>query len=237
MNVVVLDGEKVVAANGELEACERHGIGNESLAMAKIECDAINGETWKFMKAQMRNGCENVVNRSQMRLNGVVGGNSSANVVVKFGKEVVINFATAKNIAGFTRHAAAAAILAHPLQVVRVVSASFKASCIPRPKALALGAEHLITSVGFVNGNLAIRAWLGVVLQSGDGSDSVRIAHMKRIVVRGLEFAAVRTGVLVTCGTLPIGRHEAIAFGISTAMNELRFMVMVWVVCVVMSLS
>ena len=236
MNVVVLDGEKVVAANGELEACERHGIGNESLAMAKIECDAVHGEPWKFMKAQMRNGCENVVNRSQMRLNGVVGGNSSANVVVKFGKEVVINFATAKNIAGFTRHAAAA-ILAHPLQVVRVVSASFKASCIPRPKALALCAEHLITSVGFVNGNLAIRAWLGVVLQSGDGSDSVRIAHMKRIVVRGLEFAAVRTGVLVTCGTLPIGRHEAIAFGISTAMNELRFMVMVWVVCVVMSLS
>jgi hypothetical protein len=88
-----------------------------------------------------------------------------------------------------------------------------------------------------VNGNLAIRAWLGVVLQSGDGSDSVMIAHMKRIVVRGLEFAAVRTGVLVTCGTLPSGRHEAIAFGISTAMNELRFMVMVWVVSVVMSKS
>ena len=151
----------------------------------------------------------------------MVGGNSSANVMMKARKEVVINFATTKNIAWFTRHAAA--ILAHPLQVVRVVSASFKASCIPRPKALALRAEHLITSVGFVNGNLAIRAWLGVVLQNGDGSDSVRIADMKRIVVRGLEFAAVRTGVLVTCGTLPSGRHEAIAFGISTAMNEQWF--------------
>lgn len=184
MNVFVFNSENVVAANGELEACERYGIGNESLAMAKIECDAVNSETWKFMKAQMRNGCEHVVNRSQMRLNGVVGGNSSANVVVKFGKEVVINFATAKNIAWFAWHAAA--ILAHPLQVVRVVSASFKSPCIPRPKALALGAEHLITSVGFVNRNLAIRAWLGVVLQSGDGSDSVRIAYMKRIVVRGL---------------------------------------------------
>lgn len=220
--MVVFNSEKVVAANGELEACERHGIGNESLAMAKIECNAVNGETWKFMKSQMRNGCENVVNRSQIRLNGVVGGNSSANVVVKFGKEVVINFATAKNIAGFTRYAAAA-ILAHPLQVVRVVSASFKASGVPRPKALALRAEHLITSVGFVNGNLAIGAWLGVVLQSGDGSDGIGIAHMKRIVVRGLEFAAVRTGVLVTCGTLPSGRHEAVAFGICTAMNELWF--------------
>lgn len=211
MNVVILEGENVVAANGELEACERHGIGNESLAMAKIECDAIKGETRKIVKAQMRNGCKNVVNRSQMRLNGVVGGNSSANVVVKFGKEVVINFATAQNIAGFTRDTAAAAIIAHPLQVVWVVSASFKASSIPRPKALALGAEHLITSVGFVNRNLAIRAWFGVVLQSGDGSDSIGIANMKRIVVRGLEFAAVRTGVLVTCGTLPSGRHEAVA--------------------------
>lgn len=222
MNVFMFNSEKVVAANGKLEACERHGIGNESLAMAKIECDAVNGETWKFMKSQMRNGCENVVNRLQMRLNGVVGGNSSANVVVKFGKEVVINFATAKDIAGFARHAAA--ILAHPLQVVRVVSASFKASGVPRPKTLALRAEHLITSVGFVNGNLAIGAWLGVVLQSGDGSDGIGIARMKRIVVRGLEFAAVRTGVLVTRGTLPSGRHEAVAFGISTAMNELWFM-------------
>ena len=69
MNVFVFNSEKVVAANGELEACERHGIGNESLAMAKIECDAVNSETWKFMKAQMSNGSENVVNRLQMRLN------------------------------------------------------------------------------------------------------------------------------------------------------------------------
>ena len=38
----------------------------------------------------------------------------------------------------------------------------------------------------------------------------------------GLEFAAVRTCVLVTSGTLPSGRHEAVAFGIGTAMNECR---------------
>jgi hypothetical protein len=37
----------------------------------------------------------------------------------------------------------------------------------------------------------------------------------------------VHTGVLVTGGTLPSGRHEAVAVGIGTAMNELRFMVLV----------
>lgn len=44
----------------------------------------------------------------------------------------------------------------------------------------------------------------------------------------GLEFAAVRTCVLVTSGTLPSGRDETVAFGIGTAMNEGR----VWKVVV-----
>ena len=44
----------------------------------------------------------------------------------------------------------------------------------------------------------------------------------------GLEFAAVRTCVLVTSCTLPSGRHETVAFGIGTAMNECR----VWKVVV-----
>ena len=56
-----------------------------------------------------------------------------------------------------------------------------------------------------------------------------------------LKFAAVRTSVLVTSGTLPSGRHEAVAVRIGTAMNELRFMflrvVRVVVVCVVMCLT
>lgn len=34
----------------------------------------------------------------------------------------------------------------------------------------------------------------------------------------------MHTGVLVTGGTLPSGRHEAVAVGIGTAMNELRFL-------------
>ena len=54
-----------------------------------------------------------------------------------------------------------------------------------------------------------------------------------------LKFAAVRTSVLVTSGTLPSGRHEAVAVRIGTAMNELRFLrvVRVVVVCVVMCLT
>jgi hypothetical protein len=59
-----------------------------------------------------------------------------------------------------------------------IVSASFKASSVPRPKALAKSAKHLIASVSFVNRNLAIRAWFCVGLENGDGSDGVWIANM-----------------------------------------------------------
>lgn len=104
------------------------------------------------------------------------------------GKEMWINFATAKNIGGIARHAAG---LAHPLEIVGVVSASFKSSGVPRPKALALCAEHLVTSVGLVHENLAIGAWFSIGLQKSDGSDGIRVAHMVRIVAIGLEFPAM----------------------------------------------
>ena len=55
-----------------------------------------------------------------------------SNEVVQLPKEVVINFATALNVVGVTRHAAGL-IIAHPLEVVRVVSASFKATGVPGP--------------------------------------------------------------------------------------------------------
>lgn len=103
---------------------------------------------------------------------------------------------------------------------MRVVTASFKSSGVPRPKALALRAEHLVTPVGLVHENLAIRAWFSVGLQKSDRGDRVGVAHMVRIVAIGLEFPAMGTSVLVTGGTLPGGRDEAVAFGISTAMNE-----------------
>ena len=119
---------------------------------------------------------------------------------------------------------------------MRIVSASFKAPGVPRPKALALSAEHLITSLCFVNQNLAIWTGFSIALQKSNGSDRVRIANMKRVVVRGLEFATVHTGVLVTCGTLPSGRHETVALGISTPMNEL-LVVLVVLIGLVMRLT
>jgi hypothetical protein len=108
-------------------------------------------------------------------------------------------------------------IFTHPLQIVRIVSASFKLASVPRPKTFALSAEHLITALGLMNGNLAIWAGFCVSLKKGDGSDRIRIAHM----IIGLEFPAMSTSVLVTGCTLPSGRDKAVAIGISTAMDEL----------------
>jgi hypothetical protein len=101
------------------------------------------------------------------------------------------------------------------------VTACFKSPGVPRPKALALGAEHLVTAIGLVNENLAIWAWFSVGFQKSDRCDSVGVADMVRIVATVLEFPAMGASVLVTGGTLPSGRDEAVAFGISTAMNEL----------------
>jgi hypothetical protein len=108
---------------------------------------------------------------------------------------------------------------------VWIVTASFKSPGVPRPKALALRAEHLVTAVGLVNENLAIRARFSVGLQKSDRCDSVGVADMERIVAIGLEFPAMRASVLVTGCTLPSGRDEPVAFGISTAMNELMVVV------------
>jgi hypothetical protein len=138
------------------------------------------------------------------------------NEVVQLSKEVVVNFATALNVVGVTRHAAGL-IIAHPLQEVWVVSASFKASGVPGPEAFAPGAEHLVAALGFVDGNLAIGAGFSVVLQKSYGSDGVGVA--KVCVV--LEFPAMGAGVLVAGGALPSGRDEAVACGISAAVNEL----------------
>lgn len=138
---------------------------------------------------------------------------------VKLSYEPMVNFASTQNIIGVARKAAA--MFTHPLQIVWIVSASFKLASVPRPKTFALRAEHLVASLGLVNENLAIRARLGVLLQQSNRSKSVGIANMCVIITRCLEFPAMRTRVLVASGTLPSGRHEAIATGISTAMNEL----------------
>ena len=94
---------------------------------------------------------------------------------------------------------------------------SLEFASIPRPKTLALSAKHLVAALGLVNKNLAIRTRLGVLLQQGNRSDSVGIANM---VIR-LKFPAMSTRVFVASGTLPSGGDKAIAFRISTAMDEL----------------
>jgi len=138
---------------------------------------------------------------------------------MKLVKEMRINFASAKNIVRIARDAVVL-IFAHPVEVVWIVSASFKASSVPRPKSLALCTKHLITSVSLVNENLAIRARFGVGLQKSDGRDGIRIAHMEWIVAISLDFPAMRASVLVTSGTLPSGRDESVAVVMSAAMNE-----------------
>ena len=128
----------------------------------------------------------------------------------------MINFATAQDIGGIARHAVWV-IFAHPLEEVRVVTASFKLAGVPRPKAFALRAEHLIAAIGFVNGNLAIWARFGRRFEKRYRSDGVGIAKVKS----GLWFPAMREGVFLACSALPSGRDEAVAVGMSAAMNEL----------------
>lgn len=82
-------------------------------------------------------------------------------------------------------------------------------------------AKHLIASLGLVNGNLAVGTGFGVVFEKGNRSDGVRIADMVGIIATGLEFPAIVAGVFVTDAALPGGRDEAVAVGISAAMDEL----------------
>ena len=84
-----------------------------------------------------------------------------------------------------------------------------------------------------MNGNLAIRAWFSVVLQHGDRGDGVGVANVRVVIAFGLEFPAMCAGVLVAGGALPCGRDEAVAVGISAAVNELLCLVVVVVLLLV----
>jgi hypothetical protein len=72
-----------------------------------------------------------------------------------------------------------------------------------------------------VNENLAIGTRLCVGLEKSDRSNGVGVANMCGIIAFSLELPAMGTGVFVTGGTLPSGRDEAVAVGISTSVNEL----------------
>ena len=53
-----------------------------------------------------------------------------SHVTMKLKKEVRVNFASTQDFAGFSGHATSM-VLTHPLQVVRIVSASFKLAGVP----------------------------------------------------------------------------------------------------------
>lgn len=134
--------------------------------------------------------------------------------------EVRINFATAQDIAGIARHAIGM-IIAHPLQVMRVVPASFKLSGFPRPKAFALRAEHLIAAFGFVNKNFAIGARFSIAFQKSERRHGVRIANVVGVIAKCLRFPALRASEFVTGSAFPSGRNESVAVVMSAAVNEL----------------
>ena len=217
----------MIAANGLLEFGKRQRIGNKSFASGKIDGDVINSESFLIMKTQMSNGIEHDGNGPEIFGNIIIPCLASHECVLKSGdlrmklnKEARINFPSTQDISWIARHAAGM-IFPHPLQVVRIVTASFKLAGVPRPKPFALRAEHLITAFSFVNKNLAIGARFCVIFEKSDRSDGVGVANMVGIITCSLEFTAVCTGVFFTSGTFPGGRHEAIAIGISTAMDEL----------------
>lgn len=196
-DVFMFVGKKMIAKNGLLEFVKSQRIGNKGFASGKIDGDAINLESCLIMNAQMRNRIEHDRDCAEILCDVIIpcfasheGVLKSGNLRMKLNKEARINFPSTQDISGIARHTAGM-IFPHPLQVVRIVSASFKFAGIPRPKAFALSAEHLITSLGFVNGNFAIRARFGVVLEKSDRSKSVGIANMKWIIAIALEFAAV----------------------------------------------
>ena len=99
-------------------------------------------------------------------------------------KEVVINLSSAKDIGGIAGHAAP--IFAHPLQIMRIVSANLKLPGIPRPEPLALRAKHLVAPLGLVNKHLAIRTMFCIPLQQSDRRERVGIANMCLIIPGGL---------------------------------------------------
>lgn len=183
-------------------------------------------EKWKILKAQMSDGNEHHENSAEVFRNVVIPKRArakvkfeSVHIALQKNKKACINFATTQNIVRIAWHTAGM-IFAHPLQVVWIVSASFKLASVPGPKAFALRAEHLITTLRLVNGNFAVWAWFSVVFEKGDGSDGVLIANMVSIIAIGLGFPAMRACVIFTGGTFPSGRDEAVAVVMSAAMNE-----------------
>ena len=127
----------MIAKNGLLEFGKSQRIGNKCFASIEIDVDAVNSEAFQIMKMQMRDGIEHDGNGAKVfgevliplfaghenELNGRHG-------LMKLNEKACINFASAQDLAGFTWHTAGM-IFTHPLEVVRIVSASFKLASVP----------------------------------------------------------------------------------------------------------
>jgi len=153
--------------------------------MREIDVDGVKQEPRQIMKAQMRDGRDESGYVVRDVENGMVGATSSSNVVMQLPNESGINFASTQNIIGIARHAIGM-VFAHPLQIVWIVSAKFKSPSIPRPKALALRAKHLVAPLSLVNKNLAIWTGFCVLLQQRNRCERVGIANMCLIIPVGL---------------------------------------------------
>ena len=57
-DVIIFDGEQMIAARGLLESGKSDGIGNERFASIEIDGSAVNLEVWQIVEAQMKDGCE-----------------------------------------------------------------------------------------------------------------------------------------------------------------------------------
>ena len=138
-DVFIFLSEQMVAKNGLLEFGKSQRICNKGLASIEIDGDAIDGEAFQIMKSQMRDGREHREYGAEVFDDGVIpmfashdGEVQFRHVEMKINEEASINFASTQYVTGFAWHPAGM-IFAHPLQIVRIVSASFKLASVPGP--------------------------------------------------------------------------------------------------------
>ena len=60
-DVFIFDGDQMITANGLLELRCSDSIAHEGLACVYIDFSAVNGEANQIVKAQMRNGADEIV--------------------------------------------------------------------------------------------------------------------------------------------------------------------------------
>ena len=125
------------SADRAVTALELVRLGKAKTLVVSGSALTVNGEAFHVMKMQMRDGIEHDGNgakvfgevliplfaRHEIELNGRHG-------LMKLNEEACINFASTQNLTGFTWHAAGM-IFAHPLEVVWIVSVSFKLAGVP----------------------------------------------------------------------------------------------------------